>query len=361
MVKGVRNFMNFYRSKTYIKDVKSAITTVVDINRLKNSSILITGATGLIGSFIVDMLLIYNEMEDSNITIYALGRSKERLSKRFDYVKTNNLKYIEHDVVHKPNFGFSVDYIIHAASNAYPAAFNNDPVGTIMSNIQGTKNLLDYGRKHYTKRMLFISSGEVYGNGDSSIESFDESYSGYVDPTLPRSSYPNSKRAGETLCTSYTKQYGLDTVIARPCHTYGPNATSSDNRASVQFLNNALKGEDIALKSPGNELRSYCYIADCASGIISVLLNGKSCEAYNIANPMSTITIAGFASIVAQLTGKKIIYLEQDEIAIEEKTPIKKQVLCSNKIEKLGWKAKYGIEEGIAHTLAILKEINYQK
>lgn len=349
--------MNYYSSKSYITDLESAIGAVVGISKLKNTSILITGASGLIGSFIVDMLLIYNEMENANIRIYALGRSIERLADRFDYAKTENLIYIEHDVINKPEFEYQIDYIIHAASNAYPAAFINDPVGTIMSNIQGTKHMLDYGRKFNSRRMLFVSSGEVYGQGDLSLESYIESYSGYVDPTSPRSCYPNSKRAGETLCSAYTRQYGLDTVIVRPCHTYGPNATAGDNRANVQFMNNALNGVDIVLKSPGNELRSYCYIADCASAVLTVLINGNSCEAYNIANSQAKITIAGFASVVAKLTGRKVVYAGQDEISIAERTPISKQVLCSDKIEKLGWKGRYDIKEGVEHTLAILREL----
>jgi len=350
--------MNYYCSKTYISDLKSALKAVVGINKLKNTSILITGATGLIGSFIVDMLLTYNEIEDANINIYALGRSMKRLSKRFDYAKSNKLVYIEHDVINEPKFLYYFDYIIHAASNAYPAAFNHDPVGTIMSNILGTKYMLDYGKRFKAKRLLFVSSGEVYGKCDESIISFDETYSGYIDPIMPRSCYPNSKRAGETLCSSYSKQYGLDTVIVRPCHTYGPNATESDNRANVQFLNNAINGEDIVLKSPGNELRSYCYIADCASAILSVLLNGNCCEAYNIANSQAKITIAGFAGIVAKLTGRKLVYADQNETFLAERTPIARQVLCTDKIEKLGWRGQYSIEEGIAHTLTILKEIN---
>ena len=168
---------------------------------------------------------------------------------------------VEHDVNIIPKFDFPVDFIIHAASNAYPAAFNADPVGTIMSNILGTKNMLDYALNHSAKRFLFLSSGEVYGQGDLSVDAFDEKYSGYVDPTSPRSCYPNSKRCAETLCVSYTKQYGLDTVIARPSHTYGANFTELDNRANVQFVNRAIKGDDIVLLSAGNQLRSYTYIA----------------------------------------------------------------------------------------------------
>ena len=202
--------MSFYDSNTFLEDLRAAIKSSIDIEKLNNSSVMITGASGLIGSFLTDILLLCNKERNSNITIYALDLSKKRLADRFDGSITEKLIFIEHNVNDEPVFDFQVDYIIHAASNAFPAAFNNDPVGTIMSNIQGTKYLLDYGKDHGTKRLLYISSGEVYGQGDLSLECFEESYAGYVDPTSARSCYPNSKRCAETLCVSYTKQYGLE-------------------------------------------------------------------------------------------------------------------------------------------------------
>jgi len=328
--------MNFYDSEIFNEDMINTIELTVGIEKLKNSSIMVTGATGLIGSYIVDVLLEFNQLSNANIVIYALGRSEQRLSSRFDNAKTRNLIYVEHDVNNEIRFNYDVDYIIHAASNAYPAAFNSDPVGTIMSNILGTQQLLAYSKYHKVKRFMFISSGEVYGQGDVSLDTFTEEYSGYINPIHARSCYPVSKRAAETLCVAYTKQYGVDTVIARPCHTYGPNATTNDNRANVQFVNNALQGEDIILNSDGRQLRSYCYIADVASAIFTILINGKSAEAYNIANPEAKVTIAEFASIVAAQVGKKVIFVNSDEKSMEEGTPIIKQVLNSKKLVNLG-------------------------
>ncbi len=346
-------FMSFYDSDIYINDLKIAIESVINIDKLKNSSIMITGAAGLIGSYIIDMLQMYNRLENADIKIYALSRTIGSLKLRFDEIKTNKLEYITHDVNDRLENNFQVDYIIHAASNAYPAAFNIDPVGTVMSNVQGTKNILDYGKSQKTKRVLFVSSGEVYGQGDIQLDDFDESYCGYIDSMKSRSCYPNSKRMAETLCCSYTKQYSLDTVV-RPCHSYGPNATVKDNRANVQFINSAISGKDIILKSAGNQLRSYCYISDTASAILTVLLNGKSCEAYNIAVTGQKITVAGFANIIAERIGCKVIFTNPDDIALAEQTPIVKQVLNSKKLEQLGWMGKYSIKDGIYHTLDIL-------
>lgn len=350
--------MNFYKSESYKKDIEIAVKATVGIERLFNSSVLIAGGSGLIGSYMADMLLYANNYINANITVYTMDLSAERLTSRYDGVDTDMIHFIEHNVNEPPEFKFDVDYIIHAASPAYPAAFNSDPVGTVMSNILGTKHLLDYGKEHSTRRVLYISSGEVYGQGDISLESFDETYAGYVDPTSARSCYPNGKRAAETLCVSYNKQYGLDTVIVRPSHTYGPTVTKNDNRANAQFISKGLAGKNIVLNSAGNQLRSYTYLADSASAILSVLTSGESGNAYNIANSQSRTTIAGFAKEVAAQTGTKVIFAVPDEVAKAEMTPIAKQVLCSKKLEALGWKGQFTVEEGIRHTLKIMRELD---
>lgn len=346
--------ISLYDSKTYISDLQEAARNTIGLEKLRNTRILITGATGTIGSFLVDMLLQYNKTEQANITVYAAGRSLERLKERFGSIETSALIYVRHDVLKPLDFNFLTDYIIHAGGNAHPAAFNRDPVGTIVGNINGTYALLEYGRLHGVKRFLYVSSGEIYGQGDPGLDFFDEGYSGYVEPTIPRSCYPASKRAAETLCASYSKQYGLETVIVRPCHTYGPGMTDTDSRANAQFIRNVLNGEDIVLKSSGSQMRSYCYIVDCATAVLTVLLLGNSGEAYNSANPDSRITIAGLAQIIAENAGRKVVFANPDTEDVANRTPIVKQVLSSEKIEKLGWKGKYTVERGIAHTLAIL-------
>lgn len=347
--------MKLYDSEIYIHDLQIASMCTVGIEKLSGFGILITGATGTIGSFIVDMLMRYNFDANANISVFAAGRSKERLAKRFDSIKSDLLQYIEHDITKPIEFDFDVDYIIHAAGNAYPSAFNSDPVGTILGNVIGTYALLEYARHHKVKRLLYISSGEVYGQGDLNLESFDELYSGYLDITSPRSCYPVSKRATETLCSSYSRQYVLETVIVRPCHTYGPSFTASDNRANVQFIRNVLNGENIVLKSLGTQMRSYCYIADCASIVLTVLINGENGQAYNSANPHARITIAGLAKIIADYAGRKVEFAAPDSVDLINRTPISRQVLSSDKVEALGWKGHFTVKKGVAHTLSILE------
>lgn len=347
--------MFLYDSERYRKDVQEAVFQVKDIEKLKGSSVLVTGAAGLIGSFVVDMLLTADQLLGMGIKVFAVGRSKERLLSRFQGWDTEDLVFVQQDVTEPLQLDHKVDHIIHAASNAYPEAFSQDPVGTMMSNITGTLRLLEYGREHGARRFLFLSSGEVYGQGDVSIEAYEEGYSGYVDILSPRSCYPSSKRAAETLCCSFWKQYGLETVIARPCHTYGPNTTGKDNRATAQFMENVGKGQDIVLKSAGSQMRSYAYVADCASGLLTVLLKGHPGEAYNLAYEKSRITIAGFAQITARLSGRQVVFEDPDKKALEERSPVPRQVLDSRRLEALGWQGRYTPERGIQHTLEILK------
>lgn len=346
--------INLYESKIYSEDLKAAVNASVEIENLKNKSILITGATGTIGSFIVDMLLEYNKT-GANITIFAAGRNIERFHQKFGYVKTEKLFYVEYDMQNPFLFDVFVDYIIHAAGNAYPAVFHNDPVGTIIGNVNGTYALLEYAKKHGAKRFCYISSGEIYGQADLKAASFKENDSGYTDVLSPRSCYPVSKRAAENLCISYTEQHGLETVIVRPCHTYGPGITKGDNRAHAQFFRQALNGEDIVLKSAGTQERSYCYIADCASAIFTCLMKGKSAQAYNSANFTARTTIAGFAKAVADYAGRKVIFADVKEGDLKNQTPIKKQILNVEKLEALGWKGSYSVKKGIEHTMAILE------
>ena len=347
----------FYKNVIYRGDLQYVLDCI-QLEQLRGCNILVAGATGLIGSFLVDVLMLSNELLHYNINVFAMSRKKESLEKRFkSHLKSPFFHPIQHDVKFPLTCHYRFDYIINAASNAYPLAFSTDPVGTIMGNILGVYNLLEYARQKGIKRFLFISSGEVYGQGNENVSAFDESYSGYVDNTNPRSCYPNAKRAAETLCVAYTKQYGIDTVIARPCHIYGPTATKNDNRASAQFINNVLSGNDIVMKSQGLQLRSYCYVADCVSGILTILLKGETGQAYNIANANSNVTIREMAEIIASISGKKVVFEIPSEIEKAGYNPVMQSVLNAGKLEKLGWKANYDIKTGLKRTIDILKGV----
>lgn len=317
----------------------------ISFDKLNGCNVLVTGATGLIGSCIVEEL-----MENANCHIYAAGRNVERARAKFDkYFQNEHFHFFQYDVEKPLDGNVIFDYIIHAASNASPNFFAMDPVGVMMSNIVGTKNLLDYGRTHGMKRFLYVSSGEVYGNGD--VDEWKETDSGYVDCMTMRSCYPTSKRAAETLCVAYSHQYNVDVVVARPCHTYGPGFTESDTRAFAQFVRNARKHEDIVLKSKGEQYRSWLYVKDCASAILTILLKGQNGEAYNVADANSCVTIRELAEMIAHIGGSKVVFDLPSEVEKQGFSFIRKAVFNTSKLESLGWKPRYKLREALVETI----------
>lgn len=304
------------------------------ITRLQGKNILVTGATGLIGSAFVEMLL---REEALCVNIYAAGRNEERAKKRFAlYANDERLHFLKYDVTEELTSDVEFHYIIHAASNASPNFFAEHPVEVMMANLIGVKNLLDYGREHQMERFLYVSSGEVYGEGDGRV--FTEDYQGYVDISSARSCYPSSKRAAETLCASYAKEYGIDYVVARPSHTYGPHFTESDNRVYAQFIRNVLRGEDIVMKSTGSQFRSWCYVEDCVSALLYILLKGESGEAYNVADATSNISIRELAEMIAGIAGRKVIMQLPTDAEKAGYNVVTKSVFSTEKLEALGWR-----------------------
>ena len=318
------------------------------IEDLRGKSILITGASGLICSAFVDCLMYYNTQYKASIKIYAISRNEEYAHKRFEVYWENPLfTFIEHDVIEPLSLDISLDYIVHGASNASPKRYATDPVGTMKSNIFGVSNLLELA-KEKKARLLYISSGEVYGEGEGT--DFTETYSGYVNCLNPRSCYPSSKRASETLCVSYKEQSGADIVIARPCHIYG-SAIGRDDRAFAQFLCKAQAGENIILKSKGQQIRSYCHVEDCALALLCILLRGESGEAYNIANRESILSIKELAEMIADMARVKIVYDIPSEQEAKGYSVIQRAVLNPSKLESLGWKPRIALEEGVRRIL----------
>lgn len=320
--------------------------------KLSGCNILITGATGLIGGCLVEALMM-NPRRDYHI--YASGRNEERARLMFmDYAADETFHYIRYDVLDPLESDVNFDYIIHAASNGSPNFFAQKPVEVMKSNLYGVTNLIDYGMSHGMKRFLYVSSGEVYGEGDG--REFTENYSGYVDCTKPRSCYPSSKRAAETLCVSYAEEYGIDVVIARPCHTYGPHFTEQDNRVYAQFIRNVLRDEDIMMKSKGDQFRSWCYVVDCVSALLYVLLKGERGQAYNIADCGSNISIRELAEIIAGIGGRKVVIDVPDTDEIKGFNPVSKSVFSIKKIEGLGWKPNTKIKDGFISTINELRK-----
>lgn len=347
--------MNVYSSILYQQQIDLIARDIPQIEK----TILVTGATGMIGSTIVDTLLYSNREYENHLTILALGRNRNKLEDRFSYVKdTDNLDYIVQDISTPLDTNLNIDYIIHAASNADPVAYATHPTETLLTNIYGTNNMLSYCREHLNTRMLLTSTFEVYGKTEGK-ELYAEGDSGEVDLNQIRSCYPESKRSAELLLRCYHKQYGVDGVIARLCSIYGPTMSENDSKAHAQFIRNGLRGQNIVLKSKGLQKRTYCYLMDTVSGILTVLFKGESGNAYNIANENGVITIAALSEKIASICNSKIVYDCPDEIENKGFSRPQNCVLINSKLKALGWEGRYTLDEGLKTTLEILKEASF--
>lgn len=335
----------------YKQDILQIFHNDLPWNKLSGCNILVTGATGLIGGCLVETLLM-NPKRDYQV--YASGRNEERARLRFkDFIGVDGFHFIKYDVMRPLDSNVNFHYIIHAASNASPNFFVQKPVEVIKSNMDGVANLMEYGLHHGMKRFLYVSSGEVYGEGDGRV--FTEDYSGYVDCAKPRSCYPSSKRAAETLCVSYAEEYEAGVVIARPCHVYGPYFTEQDNRVYAQFIRNVLKGEDVVMKSTGEQFRSWCYVVDCVSALLYILLKGENSQAYNIANANSNISIRELAEKIADIGGKKVIIDVPEASDKSGFNPVTKSLFSTEKLERLGWNPLTHIKEGLENTIKVIR------
>ncbi len=319
--------------------------------KLSKCNLLVTGATGLIGSCLVEVLMTNT---NKDYQVYALGRNEKRAESRFrQFLDDPSFHFLLGDITQPLASDVPFHFIIHAASNGSPNFFVNHPVEVMKSNLFGVTNLIEYGLGHDMKRFLYVSTGEVYGVNEA--EMMNESSYGYVDILNTRSCYPSSKRAAETLAMCYAGEYGADVVVARPCHTYGPHFTESDNRVYAQFIRNVLNGEDIVMKSEGTQYRSWCYVEDCVSALLYILLKGKNGEAYNIADKNSVVTIRELAETIAQIAGRKVVMQVPSDIEKKGITPIKRAVFDTAKLEALGWTINGTMEEKLKKTIDICK------
>ena len=346
--------MNY--TKLYQEDLKRVAEALPFIELLNGKSLLITGTTGLIGSAVADFFLVQRKERFSDVQLYLSGRSRERVIDRFTpYVEGQDYTFVFFDAANPGLPDICPDYIIHAASNAHPAVYVKEPVETMLSNLSGVHALLKLSCKCHS-RFVYLSSSEVYGimNGK---ESFSEEDCGRIDLSDVRSCYPEAKRASELLCLSYISEYDADAVIVRPGYIYGPTITGQDSRAAAQFIRSAAKGDPIVLKSSGTQMRSYCYAADCVSAILCVMLAGEKGKAYNIAAPESTVSIRSFAEYAAA-AGNCLLSSEESS-GLERKgyNKMPNSVLNVDRLVSLGWNALFGIEEGVRHSVAILRGV----
>lgn len=341
------------KNNTYLHDMELTLANL-DLTKMNNKCILITGGLGLILSSVVDLLIKHNEHNSANINIYVADINESGFSAR--YGKYPCVKYLHYDATKPLGFDIDVDYIIHGAGVASPELYVSKPVETMLSNFNGVLNLLEYAKVHTVKRMLYISSSEVYGTKDTA-DAFEENKFGSVNINVIRSSYSEAKRASEVLCKSYSSEYDVDTVIVRPGHIYGPTASPRDKRISSEFAYLAAQGKLLEMKSLGLQKRSYCYSLDCGAAIIVALLNGKKGESYNIGHDEVT-SIREMAQILAEAGNVSLKINEPTEADLKQFNPMDNSSLNNEKIKAIGYKDTFSVREGLAHTVEILKALS---
>lgn len=339
------------------KDVQDIISDDINWEILKNSSAMITGASGMIGMYLITVMAFLNDMKDYNIKIIAVVRNPSKLPKFI--FERQDVEILIHDVTEPFEYNDKIDFIIHAASPASPLIMKNMPVETIAANTLGTYNTLQLAKRNQAKRYMFISSREIYGEPYEGQEYFYEDTYGFVDQLNPRSCYSEGKKAAETMCVCFKDEYDLDVKIARLAHTYGPGMSINDGRVQADFLKNLLNGEDIVLKSEGLAVRTYTYISDAVSALFRILLDSDELV-YNIGNEDCKVSIRQLAEILIDIYPEKKLRLVFDipKGGTKGTAPYTSGIVNSKKIRKLGWNPHYDIKNGFKRTLDFLYEEN---
>ena len=336
-------------------DLKTIIAENLSWEKLKNKTVMITGASGMVGSYMLYVLLMLNDEKHYGSKVDAVMRN---VKKRPEEVRNReDVNVVVADVTKDiPDVG-DIDYIIHAASPASPLIMQNQPVETIAANTIGTFKTLELAKEKNAEGYLFISSREP----DEGQEFFYENTYGFVDQLNPRSCYSEGKKAAETMCVCFHEEYGLNTKIARLAHTYGPGMSIYDGRVQADFLKNVYHNEDIVLKSEGTAVRTYTYIADAIAGMYRILLDSEDIV-YNIGNEAGKVSIRDLAEILVSIypeRGLKLVF-DIPEGGTKGTAPYTLGILSSEKLRKLGWNPKYSVKDGFKRTLEYLELENVE-
>ena len=336
-------------------DIQRIIDTPLSWNKLRDKTVLITGATGFIGSFLIHSLLKKGEKDGLNIKVLALVRNKQRGIDAFgEYYEKGLLDFVVQDVCEPIVTDKKADYIIHCASNAAPREYSMYPVETMKTNFYGTMNLLDYAKSVDAEGFLYVSTIEIYGTTHG-LDRIGEDNYGEIDAMKVRSCYPLSKKGCETLTVSYADEYGLPVKIGRLSYIFGPGMKQGDSKIVAVFPKCIADGENIVMKSKGEQLRSYTYVSDAITALITILLDGETGEAYNIASKKCITTIAGIAHTLVDSypeKGLKVIFDLPSEQEAKGFSLIENAVLDSEKLEALGWESQVDLVTGLKNVVS---------
>jgi nucleoside-diphosphate-sugar epimerase len=326
---------------------------------LASAAVVISGATGMVGTQLIDTLMYKNKYDSLGCAIIALGRNASKAKNRFhEYWNNPHFQFLECDLNRERQLPIEhADYIIHGASNTNPAAYASNPIETITANITGAVNLLETARKTSARRFLFESTVEVFGQNRGDVDAFAESYCGYIDCNTLRAGYPEAKRTSEALCRAYEQQYGIDSVIIRFARIFGSTLLDTDTKALSQFIGNALRGEDIVLKSAGKQVFGFLYCADAVAALLYAMLLGDGGEAYNADGDDAPIMLCEAAQMIAGIAGVKCVRKEPEKNEAAGYSTANRAVMNCAKLHSIGWRPNYPLGDALLRTYTIKKDL----
>lgn len=339
------------------RDLKIIFNNPIDWDKFRNKVILVTGATGRLGMYIVEALLKADLDWDLNLRVIAMARNADKLQRVFgSSVELPNFKSLIQDITDPIKTEDKVDYIFHTAGMASPRDFTNWPVDTLWGHLQGTRNVLELAKSNAGCKVVYVSTVEIYGEWKSE-DGIKENDMGPMHCTNARACYPEAKRMCETMLASYEAQYGVPYVGVRMSHTFGPGIDLDDGRAFAQFIQNVLSGEDIVLLSDGSAQRTYTYVADAIGAVFIAVTKGNE-NYYNIANVDNLISVRDLAELIAGLASNKTVQVKyaNEGNAKLQYLPFKLGVLDVDRIIDLGWRPQVDTYHAFKYTIESFRQ-----
>ena len=343
-----------YTSDVMQTDLKElAETEYIPWEKLRKSTVRVTGAGGMLAYYAVCILMYLNEKNDADIHVIALVRSREKAQEKFaGFLQDARFTLLCQDVCDEIQAAGSVDYIIHAAGAASPHFIKKDPLGIIRANTEGTLRVMELARQKRVKSVLYTSTREVYGKVEGK-EWIGEGDMGILDPLDARSCYPESKRMAEQILRSCHEMFATPFQVVRIAHSYGPGmGIENDGRVMSDFVSDAVHGRNIVLKSSGMAKRAFCYVTDAVAAMFLAMLAEEQNQAYNVANESEAYPIREVAQILTELMPGRGLCLEYEQGADQSGYCQYERVgLDTAKLRRMGWRPQVALREGLGRTL----------